>query len=161
MQNLELSPEMSQPIGIYICCWLKDQRLITVRTIDVLKMSPQRLFLRLGPLIGLLGITAWLLLAPNPLPFGISVQRELGFAGHLGLFTMVTLACAATFPREIKRTTAALLLAAICLEAVQFFAPTRDADFADVVMNWLGILLGLVVFHCSVALRSFIPARDK
>ena len=98
---------------------------------------------------------AWLFLAPHPLPFGISVQREMGFVGHIGIFAMVTLACAVTFPRALWRVAAVLLVAAVCLEAAQLFIPTRGAEFADVAMNCVGILLGLVAFVlglcCSLA----------
>lgn len=115
-------------------------------------MGARHLKSRLGLLSGLLGIMAWLFLAPHPLPFEIAVQREAGFVGHLGIFTLVTLACAAAFPRALWRVAAALLIAAICFEAAQVFIPTRGAELADFAMNCIGILLGFVVFRAGVAL---------
>lgn len=117
-------------------------------------MDTRHLPLRLALLIGLPGIMAWLFLAPHPLPFGISVQREMGFVGHIGIFTMVTLACAVAFPRAPWRVATVLLVAAVCLEAAQLFIPTRGAEFADVAMNCVGILLGLVAFRVGAVLLA-------
>lgn len=115
-------------------------------------MGTRYLPMRLGLLAGLLGIMAWLFLAPHPLPSGIAVQREAGFLGHVGIFTLATLACTAAFPRAPWRVTASLLIAATCLEAAQIFVPTRGAEFADFAMNCIGILLGLIGFRFGAAL---------
>jgi len=108
----------------------------------------------LGLLTGLAGIMVWLFLAPRPLAFGISVQREMGFVGHAGIFTVVTLACAAAFPRARWRIATILLVAAFCLEIAQLFIPTRGADIADFAMNCVGILLGLMTFRIGAALLA-------
>ena len=103
-------------------------------------------------LAALLTIVVWLLLAPTPLPFGFTVQREMGFVGHLGLFGILTFACVAAFPRVYWPVSITLFFAAVFLEAIQFFVPTRDADPADLAMNCLGILAGLITFRARVVL---------
>lgn len=118
------------------------------------RMGARHLSLRLGLLVSLSGIMAWLFLAPDPLPFGISVQRELGFVGHVIVFTIGSLACAAVFPCALRRVVATLLVAAACLEIAQLFIPTRGAEFADFAMNCIGILLGLVAFRIGAALAK-------
>jgi VanZ family protein len=107
----------------------------------------------------LLTVVAWLLLAPAPLPFDIAIQREMGFIGHLGLFGILTFASVAAFPRAYWLISAMLLLAAVFLEAVQFFVPTRDADPADLAMNCLGILVGLIAFRVRIVLSTRINRK--
>jgi VanZ family protein len=107
--------------------------------------------LRLALLVGLLGITAWLFLAPNPLPFGIAVQREAGWVGHAGIFTVMTLAISFLYPRALPKVIAALLIMAVFLEAAQLLVPTRGADMFDFAMNVLGILLGFMIFRVIAA----------
>lgn len=115
-------------------------------------MNARHPFLRLGLVVVLSGAMAWLFLAPQPLPSDISVQRELGFVGHLGIFTMASLACAAAFPRALRRVAAALMVAAACLETAQLGISTRGAEFADFAMNIVGILLGILIFRVGATL---------
>jgi len=117
-------------------------------------MTTRRLALRLVLLASLIAGMAWPLLAPHPLPFGISVQREMGFIGYAGIFALATLACAVAFPHALWRITTALLIAAFSLETIQIFIPTRGADYVDLAMNCVGILLGLVAFRIGLALLA-------
>lgn len=122
-------------------------------------MRTRSLFLRIGLLAALLSATAWLLVAPAPLPLGISVQREMGFVGHIGIFGILTFTFGATFPCAKWWAAAVLLIMAVLLEAVQVFVPRRDADLADFAMNCLGILLGLITFLAGVVLTTGIHRK--
>ncbi|MFK7877327.1 MAG: VanZ family protein [Paracoccaceae bacterium] len=117
-------------------------------------MNSGYLPLRLVLLACLSAIMGWAFLVPHPLPFGIAVQREIGFVGHIGIFSMVTLACGTLFPQALWWTAAVLLIAATCLEAAQLLIPKRGAEVADFAMNCVGILLGLAVLRIGPALLT-------
>ena len=115
----------------------------------MLKISYLRWYL----LTGLMGAMCWIFMAPTPMPFGIEIQRELGFVGHLLIFTIFSLACFSAFPRSLRQTAMVLLLMAICLEAVQILLPSRGADIMDAIVNGIGILVGYGIFRALNAIK--------
>jgi len=104
-------------------------------------------YLRWPLLIALMSAICWIFLAPSPLPFGMAVQRELGFVGHILAFTVATLACVSAFPKATRWLAMILLGSAICLETAQLIIPGRGADIMDFTMNCFGIVIGITIFR--------------
>ena len=104
---------------------------------------------------------AWAFLAPYPAPFGITVQREMGFVAHVGIFAVAALGFLAAFPHAQRWVTATLLVAAVGLEAAQLVLPTRGADVADFAMNCVGIFLGLLVFRAGAVLCARVHQKSN
>lgn len=115
------------------------------------RVSHRRVYL----LCALIAGVGWVFLAPNPVPFGIEIQRELGFVGHLLVFTIFSLACFSAFPRSLRQTAMILLFMAVCLEGVQILLPSRGADIMDAIVNGIGILVGYGIFRALNAMKPF------
>jgi len=96
----------------------------------------------------------WLFLSRSPVPSGINIQRQLGFAGHVLVFSLFSLTCSFLFPKAKVRTLLALLGCAMCLEGAQLLIPGRGADIMDFAMNCLGISIGFTLFHIGAALTT-------
>jgi len=113
------------------------------------------LYLRGLLLCALMGAMCWLFMAPSPLPREMDIQRELGFVGHLLIFTIFAIASFGAFPKWPRQTTIVLVLIAICLEAAQMFLPNRGADVMDLIMNGVGIAAGYIIFRALSEARLY------
>lgn len=110
---------------------------------DMMQKIP---YLRVFILCSLTIVMAWVFLAPSPIPFGIEIQRELGFVGHVAMFALVSLICFMTFDQNIRQVVAILLGSAVGLEVAQAIIPDRGADIVDFLMNGAGIVIGYFIF---------------
>lgn len=118
-------------------------------------VTPKTSNIRFYLLSGMLAGMCWLFLAPSPLPFGIAIQRELGFVGHASVFTVFTLTCSIAFPKALRPVAIGILGAAVCLEAAQMLIPSRGADIMDFAMNCFGIGTGFVIYRIGAALVTY------
>ena len=97
---------------------------------------------------GYCGLLTAFLLAPDPAEL-VGLRRPLRFPwGDIGIhFTTFTglalLVWVAGWPRRISRPVAALLVIyALSVESLQYFAPTRSVELLDYTENLLGLAAG-------------------
>lgn len=116
--------------------------------------SPRRRLLRLSVFLIVLALWTWKLLEPSPVPDEISERLArfgLKFAAakslHLVLYAILTiLAITLPIPRRGRYFLVGLLVwHGVATEIGQRFVPNRTGTIRDVLIDWCGIALGLLV----------------
>ena len=119
--------------------------------------SSLRLRLHLFVLLAVLGLWTWTLLEPNPVPEAVSakLQGEARFAAAKGLhacsYGFLTL-LAVTLPvSKYWRWffVALLALHGVATEIGQTFVPNRTGSVRDVLIDWGGVLVGVLVWRLT------------
>jgi VanZ family protein len=112
----------------------------------------------------------WLLLIGFWLPFAFTTYSAFAPEGvpmpfrvsdvilHAGAFTYLTAALWLAYYRSDRgvRPAVWMLLYGVGIELVQSFEPTRTAEFKDLLVDAVGILLGLGLYR-FVLIRVFPP----
>lgn len=102
-----------------------------------------------------LGLWTWKLLEPNPLPEAVSerLKGSVKFVAAKGLHAcgygfLTLLAVTLPLPNYWRWFLAALLaLHGVATEIGQTFVPGRTGSIRDVLIDWLGVLLGVLVWQ--------------
>lgn len=121
---------------------------------DPLPPPTRRKLLRISVFLVLLALWTWKLLEPYPVPDEISeglARLGLKFAAakslHLVLYAVLTiLAITLPVPRRWRYFLVGLLVwHGVATEIGQRFVPNRTGSLRDVLIDWCGIALGLLV----------------
>ena len=122
--------------------------------VEPLPPPTRRSFLRISVFLVVLALWTWKLLEPHPVPDEISeglARFGLKFAAakslHLVLYAVLTiLAITLPVPRRWRYFSVGLLVwHGVATEIGQRFVPNRTGSLRDVLIDWCGIALGLLV----------------
>jgi VanZ family protein len=116
--------------------------------------SPSRFAVHLSVFLVLLGLWTWKLLEPHPVPEGLRERlAEYNYAAaktlHAGGYALLTI-LAATLPVSRGWRLALvvfLFLHGMGTEIGQTYVPNRTGRVLDVIIDWGGITLGLVILE--------------
>jgi hypothetical protein len=114
-----------------------------------------------------LGLWTWKLVEPNPVPEELArrMSGDARFAAakalHAGGYAFLTLlAVALPVPNYWRWFLAGLLaLHGVATEVAQTFVPNRHGSARDVLIDWAGVLFGVLVWRAAVARRA--PPQDS
>ena len=129
--------------------------------------SSPRTLLHLLVLLTFLGLWTWKLLESNPVPEAISakLQGPVRYAAAKGLHAccyafLALLAVTLPVPNSWRWFFAGLLaLHGVATEIGQTYVPGRTGSAIDVLIDWGGVLLGLLVWRLWA--RKAAPRREE
>lgn len=106
----------------------------------------------------LLAVWTWKLLEPNPVPPSLALgdwQFWVAKALHLGAYAALAL-LAVTLPGR-RYLVALLVLHGAATEIGQTFVPNRSGSVRDVLIDWVGVGLGVLAWRALVGARRQPP----
>ncbi|MCI0701658.1 MAG: VanZ family protein [Planctomycetia bacterium] len=115
-----------------------------------------------------LGLWTWKLLEPNPVPesvargFSLELKFLLAKGLHAGAYAFLTVLAGLLPIRRPHFWMVVVMLAIhpIGTELGQSFMPPRSGSVRDVLIDWLGIGLGLLVLRLANGVASARRVRD-